>query len=74
MTAGAGPDSGTHGAPGVTEERLVPGDPRLSFDGGAGRDRGDGARLSLSLRMPVDRLAAVMSADFSRLADTVPPL
>ncbi|APS18616.1 hypothetical protein TK78_06360 [Streptomyces sp. Tue 6075] len=72
MTAGTGPDSGTHGAPGVTQERLVPGDLRLSFDEAAGWDRGDGARLPL--RVPVDRLATVMSADFSRLADTVPPL
>ncbi len=68
MTAATGPDSGTHCPPGSAEERLVPGDPRLSFDGIAGWDRGDGARLPL--RMPVDRLDTVMSANFSRLART----
>ncbi|MEV7946175.1 GDSL-type esterase/lipase family protein [Streptomyces rubiginosohelvolus] len=70
MTAGTGPDSdsGTRCAPGAAEERLVPGDPRLSFDGIVGWDPGDGARLPL--RMPVERLDTVMSANFSRLART----
>ncbi|MFB8021092.1 GDSL-type esterase/lipase family protein [Streptomyces rubiginosohelvolus] len=60
--------TGTARAPGAAVERLVPGDPRLSFDGIAGWDRGTGARLPL--RMPVDRLATAMSANFSRLART----
>ncbi|NEB38323.1 GDSL-type esterase/lipase family protein [Streptomyces sp. SID14515] len=50
-------------------ERLAPGDPRLSFDGIAGWERG-GGDAELPLRMPVDRLATAMSANFSRLART----
>ncbi|MFE6701035.1 GDSL-type esterase/lipase family protein [Streptomyces sp. NPDC057718] len=72
MTAGtgtgSGPDSGAHCAPSAAVERLVPGDPRLSFDGIAGWERGGGTWLPL--RMPVDRLATAMSANFSRLART----
>ncbi|MFD5199018.1 hypothetical protein ACFWM7_02385 [Streptomyces sp. NPDC058375] len=70
MTAGTGtgPDFGAHCAPGAAEERLVAGDPRLSFDGNADWDRGDGAWLPL--RMPVDRLATAMPANFFWLART----
>ncbi|MDX3502167.1 SGNH/GDSL hydrolase family protein [Streptomyces sp. ATCC51928] len=64
LPAAAGPES-------AAAERLAPGDPRLSFDGIAGWERGGGDHhAELPLRMPVDRLATAMSANFSRLART----
>ncbi|WP_078585175.1 GDSL-type esterase/lipase family protein [Streptomyces anulatus] len=60
--------SGT--APSAAVARLLPGDPRLSFDGIAGWDRSDGAGLPLPLRMPVDRLDTAMSPILCRLART----
>ncbi|MFF0335529.1 GDSL-type esterase/lipase family protein [Streptomyces fimicarius] len=64
LPAVVGPES-------ATAERLAPGDPRLSFDGIAGWERGGGDHhAELPLRMPVDRLATAMSANFSRLART----
>lgn len=64
MTAGAGTTRTTD----TGAETLAPDDPRLSWDGIGGWSGDSGRRLPL--RMPVERLATAMSANFSRIALT----
>ncbi|MGW6353063.1 hypothetical protein ACWGAA_39935, partial [Streptomyces sp. NPDC055080] len=64
MTTGAGTTRTTD----TGAETLAPDDPRLSWDGIGGWSGDSGRRLPL--RMPVERLATAMSANFSRIALT----